>query len=118
MSRPIDDPPTPEELENQVASFFNRHSYGPFSCEKVSDTYLVFSSQSYKVQFELRIQGDYDAIEYEVYPVPAPSEELGSGTHRTDIMYNPSLTWQKHINRMLSSVSGIINGNINSLEER
>lgn len=112
MSKPVGEPPSAAELEQKVKSYFASNAYGPFTCDRVDDSYLIFTSQSYPVQFELRIQGDFESIEYDVYETPATGESLYSGTKESDIPYNPAFAWDEHLSRLLMTISGSINGAI------
>lgn len=117
MSKPLGDPPTTAELQQLVDSFFQKHSYGPFSCTIVSESHLIFTSKTYEVKFELHIEGDFDTIRYDVYRTDT-GELLNSGRSHCDIAFNPSLTWDKHISRMLMSISGSINGDRDKLTRK
>lgn len=121
MSKPkIGSPPTKENMIQKLESGINsKFSYGPIKYTDSIGDLLIFQSDSVPIQIELEpINGSwgelFDTVKYKVYEIPSKENGFNSkGKCHFDLPFNPSLSWDENISKLIMAISGCINGALN-----
>lgn len=113
----IGTPPTRDEMKQKLEHHINsKYSYGPIKYKDSVGDLLIYKSDSIPVQIELEpVNGtwgeEFDAIKYKVYEIPPEENSYSSeGKCYFDLKFNPSISWDENISKMIMSISGNING--------
>lgn len=118
MSKPVGEPPTPEQFKSHVEQYFTDYRYGPLAC-RVQGRRVEAVSTTYPFEVTFDISEKFETITYRV--TNTDSGKVVRETSRdSEYPFNPSWTWESFISRLLMGVSGVLNGTINreSVEPR